>query len=513
VNCKGQFSIIAALLVAVVLVGTVITTYATLRQSTSQEQPQVLTAIDETNLALDKVLGFTVGYYGSVLQVTGDTAYAKSLTAKYLDDSLRNIGDIKPEWGAVFTLVSLDLSANWFMNSSYSAGEAVVDYSLPGLGISGMSYTTSCRLDVQVSNSSSANQACLTVLKDRSEPVINLGRGNFKFYRYLQPNASWGFEEPSGEFTAFANGTYLIGIPQGMGIDASDYMVQVTDTRGIMVAAASFSRITATFMWNTTTALPAADYVDSSTVNLGSQSNFTAQQYGPDSIYDRLTEGTSAPVLPDYYPSSYALGNSTALVSGELSYLQFDDGVRMIFRSYASAFSAQTLYAHQEITSIAGTSYYTLRTSAADASGTTLAAPMTSSRVLLGKSVYSLQGVSSIPASTWTLYYRAWRDTPTSVPTNSPSSTVGGWSNPANAYADNSGYAYSTINGTRQVYGGYGFSVPANASVTQVRVRLDAWCTTDDDICLKFQLMVGQRGLLRHRRLMLRHLRQLIGLA
>jgi len=132
VNSKGQFSIIAALLVAVVLIGTVITTYATLRYSTSQDQPQVLSAIDETNLALEKVLGFTVGYYGSVLQVTGDSSYAKSLTMDYLKKSLGNIVDIKPEWGASFSLVSLDLSANWFTNNSYSAGQAVVTYDLTG---------------------------------------------------------------------------------------------------------------------------------------------------------------------------------------------------------------------------------------------------------------------------------------------------------------------------------------------------------------------------------------------
>ncbi|MCW4044301.1 MAG: hypothetical protein NWE94_02140, partial [Candidatus Bathyarchaeota archaeon] len=410
-NSKGQFSIIAALLVAVVLVGTVITTYATLRQSASQEQPQVLTAVDETNLALDKVLGFTVGYYGSVLQVTGDSAYAKSLTTTYLRDSLGSLADIKPEWGAVFTLVSLDLSANWFTNASYSAGEAVVDYSLPGLGISGMSYKTSCRMDVQVSNSSSLNQACLTVLKDGSEPLINLGRANFKFYRYLQPNASWGFEEPSGEFTVFANGTYVIGIPTGMGIDASDYMVQVTDTRGIMVAAASFSRITASFMWNTTSVLPAADYVDSSTVNVGVQSNFTAQQFGPDGISDTLTENVFRTIAQNYNASEFNLG-STSLVSGLLSDLQSDNGVRMVFRSYVSGTSIQTFYAHQETTTIGGTPYYVFKTDAADASGLTLTAQMSSSRVMLGKSVYRLQGISSIPESTWTVNYRAWQDPP-----------------------------------------------------------------------------------------------------
>jgi hypothetical protein len=408
VNSRGQFSIIAALLVAVVLIGTVITTYATLRYSTSQDQPQVLSAIDETNLALEKVLGFTVGYYGSVLQVTGDTSYAKNLTTNYLNSSLNNIADINPEWGASFSLISLDLSANWFTNTSYIAGQVGVAYDLVGLGISGMSYSAACRLDVQVLKSPSSSKACLNVTKDGNEPLINLGKQNFKFYRYQYSNLTWDFETPSGELTAFANGTYLIDVPPE--IDPSSFVVQVTDTRGIMVAAASFSRITSTLMWNTTTTPQGADYVDSRIINIGAQSNFTAQQYGPDGIFDTLTEGTSGPVLPNYYPSSYVLGGLTTNVSGSLSYLQFDDGVRMVFRSYVSGTSAQTLYAHQETTSIAGTPYYTLLSNSADASGLTLTAQMSSSRVLLGKSVYSLQGVSSIPASTWTVNYRAWRD-------------------------------------------------------------------------------------------------------
>jgi hypothetical protein len=78
-----------------------------------------------------------------------------------------------------------------------------------------------------------------------------------------------------------------------------------------------------------------------------------------------------------------------------------------------------------------------------------------------------------------------YRVTPTVV-TQSPGSNNAGWINPANAYADNGGYANSTTAGNQQVYGGYGFSVPANASVTQVRVRLDAWCPSgNDDLMLE----------------------------
>jgi hypothetical protein len=347
VNSKGQFSIIAALLVAVVLIGTVITTYATLRYSTNQDQPQVLSAIDETNLALEKVLGFTVGYYGSILQVTGDTSYAKDLTTNYLNSSLNNIADIQPEWGASFSLVSLDLSTNWFTNNSYSAGQAVVAYDLVGLGIYGMSYQASCRLDVQVSTLLSSSQVCLNVFTDGDEPLVNLGEQNFQFYRYQYSNLTWDFAAPSGEVTAFANGTYLIDIPPG--IDSSSYVVQVTDTRGLMVAAASFSRITSTLMWNTTTSIQGEDYVDSSTVNVGAQSNFTAQQYGPDGVYDTLTEGVSGSVIQNYYPSNFNLIGSTTLASGTIANLQSDNGQYMQFHSYASAYTSPSTFGYTDI--------------------------------------------------------------------------------------------------------------------------------------------------------------------
>lgn len=61
--------------------------------------------------------------------------------------------------------------------------------------------------------------------------------------------------------------------------------------------------------------------------------------------------------------------------------------------------------------------------------------------------------------------------------TNSPSSTTGGWTNPTNAYADDGTYAYitSATPSASQTYSGYGFNIPSGASITQVRVRYDAW--------------------------------------
>src|SRR5512138_3007269 len=129
-NRKGQFSVIAAMLVAVVLVSAVITTYSSIRYNAQTETPQTLSTVDEVNLALKRILGFTVGYYGSVLEVTGNTTYAKALASNYLSSGLDNIADIRPELSPSFTIVSLDLKTQWYSNESYSSGNFVIKYDL-----------------------------------------------------------------------------------------------------------------------------------------------------------------------------------------------------------------------------------------------------------------------------------------------------------------------------------------------------------------------------------------------
>jgi len=252
-NNKGQFSIIAALLVAVVLISTVIITYSTIRNSPIQDQPQILSAIDETNFAIKQILGFTVGYYGSVLQVTGNTSYAKELATNYTHSGLENIANMHPEWGASFTVNNLDMHTNWFTKTSYSMGNLSITYDLTGLGIYGITYETSCKLGVQVMNTTLNNQACLNIAKDENEePLINLGKQNFKFYSYKHTDSTWDLISPSTEPVAFANGTYHINMsdPALSQVDPYSYVVQVADPRGITVVASSFNRYTCTLNWS-----------------------------------------------------------------------------------------------------------------------------------------------------------------------------------------------------------------------------------------------------------------------
>ncbi|MBN1358231.1 hypothetical protein JW988_05630 [Candidatus Bathyarchaeota archaeon] len=291
INKKGQFTIIAALLVAVVLIAAVMTTYSAIRYSTVEDNPQVLSAVDEINLALKQVVGFTVGYYGSVLQVTGNTSYARLLASNYLQSGLENIGDIRPEWSASFNVTTLNLRTDWFSNASFSSGNLSVTYDLAGIGLYNMTYFASSRLDVEILGSSET-QAVVSVNKDGTEPLINLAKQNLRFYHYLDETSTWELVSPTTDPIVYANGTYIIDFPAG--VDPDSYLIKIEDTRGIIVVASSFSSYVAAIIQNST--YTDADYVDldtsdvDSSSDIGSQSNFTAQQSAPDSTYDTLTE-------------------------------------------------------------------------------------------------------------------------------------------------------------------------------------------------------------------------------
>jgi hypothetical protein len=316
-NKKGQFSIIAALLVAVVLITTVVVTYSTIRNSQVSDQPQIQSAIDETNLALKEVLGFTVGYYGSVLESTGNTTYAQEHATEYLHSGLEYTANTHPEWGTSFDVTNSQLYTYWYATDSQSNGNLSVSYNLTGLGITGMTYDTSCSLNVQITPTVN-NQVYLAVTKDENEPLIDLGKGNFKFYRY--DNSSWNFVIPTDEPLAYSNGTYQMNIPDR--VDANSYLIQVEDQRGIIVVAASYSYYICDMAWNVTKTQSVADhYVDlNSSSSVGTHSNFTAMQKGPDLIMDNLTEGITTQRIPDKWSLPIDYDRSTSWATPTMAY-------------------------------------------------------------------------------------------------------------------------------------------------------------------------------------------------
>jgi hypothetical protein len=309
-NKRGQFSIIAALLVAVVLITTVVVTYSTIRNSPIREQPQIQSAIDETNLAVKEIIGFTVGYYGSILQSTGNQTYAQELAMEYLQGGLEYTAGTHPEWGTSFDVTNSSLVTYWYTSSSYSSGNLSLSYNLTGLGIYGITYQTSCSLGVQIMPTIN-NQAYLNITQDGTQPIINFGKTNFNFYHYVTTDSRWDRIHPANDPMSYSNGTYQMDIPSG--IDVNSYLIQVEDQRGIIVVASSFSTYTCNLAWTAwnTTVSVTQHYVDNNSSdvdfspNIGTQSNFTAMQHGPDGVMDTVTEGITNPTVPEKWVSPF----------------------------------------------------------------------------------------------------------------------------------------------------------------------------------------------------------------
>jgi hypothetical protein len=251
---KGQFSIIAALLVSVILVTAVISTYSMVRHAPIQNSPTVLTAMGEMNADIKRILDHTVGYYGSILKVTGNSTYAQSLTTSYLSSGLVHIAYSHPEWNPSFSLNFEQVSTRWYMPESYSVGNISLTYSLGSLGIEGVTYETSSALKVNILSSGSG-VAQIKVIRDNTEPELGLSEESFWFYKYNYDDSTWELVNPTNLIIS-SNGVYTLTIPSGVDQDA--YSVQVEDNRGIMVTAfytqnsvsSGIPHYTYTFNWN-----------------------------------------------------------------------------------------------------------------------------------------------------------------------------------------------------------------------------------------------------------------------
>jgi len=253
---KGQFSIIAALLVSVILVTAVISTYTMVRHSPLQDSPKVLTALGEMNADIKRILDFTVGYYGSILKVTGNSTYARGLTTRYLSSGLVNVAHSHPEWNPSFEVNFEKFSTRWFMPDSCSIGQISVTYSLAALGIEGVKYETSSALAVKMLDSN-PGVARINVTRDNTELELGLSKDNFWFYKYNYDDSTWELVNPT-DIKVSSNGVYNITLPSGVDQDA--YSVQVEDDRGLFVlafysqdsVASGIPHYTYTFEWDDT---------------------------------------------------------------------------------------------------------------------------------------------------------------------------------------------------------------------------------------------------------------------
>lgn len=235
--------------------------------------------------------------------------------------------------------------------------------------------------------------------------IESLKSGETAFFRWIYQATSTGTVTFNATYNAAPSGIFAVATVNIATTPSGGAQGQVTITG---------QNGSSTFYPTQWATLGGTQYVS------GTISNLNSSDLNP--VVFRSYYTGAAPTNDTYYPSSYNLLGSTQLVSGTLSDLQTNNGAYMTFQSGSTI---PQLYAHSESVNIAGSPYYLNKLTSSDGPATNLSASMgTAGRQLLGKFVYPLTGVTSIPASTWTMNYRTWRDAGFSVGFDSGSSTA-----------------------------------------------------------------------------------------
>jgi hypothetical protein len=241
---RGQFYLITSLLVFIIITAAVASIYSSIRGFEIERSEKAYIVASTVNADLKKACGFALAYYGSILQVTGNTTYARELITTYFSDSLTYISAKNPAFGVGVSLQSLNFNVTWFRHTSFSELSAETNYTLSLCDWGPINYKAMNSLTVEIIQVNNTT-ATLRISKDDGELVI-LHMNNFKFAFFK--DSAWQFISPSVEPTVYADGTYVISLPQGM--DPDNFFVVVEDGRGIVVVAANRESYVYNFSWD-----------------------------------------------------------------------------------------------------------------------------------------------------------------------------------------------------------------------------------------------------------------------
>jgi hypothetical protein len=234
-NRRGQFLVLTAFLVVVILSSAIIVSYKRIQENPFSGAITFSSSMAEINNSLSEILGFTVGYYGSIIQVTGNVTYAQMKTVEYLKSGLVTVAQSHVDRGTDFTLDDMNIHTNWFNSISSTEGDITLSYGIPSIGLVGVKFKAYASIKVEILETI-GNQARVKVTMNKDRVDLSLLKSNFRFFEYDLNTNRWNYIELPSDPTVTTSGEYLITIPAGINTNA--YYLQVVDRRGIMVAAA-----------------------------------------------------------------------------------------------------------------------------------------------------------------------------------------------------------------------------------------------------------------------------------
>ena len=224
----------AAFLVLVIMISAIIAAFNRIQDNPFKEPVTLSDSLKTVSNSLHELLGFTVGYYGSIIKLTGNVTYAKEKTSSYFQSGLDTVAHEDINSGVSLSLQQMSVSTNWLVKQGFTKGSLIVNYSIPSLGIYGVKYSGSASLTISILQT--VGSTCyVQVLGDNDEPNLSLTKDDFQFFKYDSSKNTWVYINPVYDPIISNSGIYSMTLPSGINHNA--YYLQVTDSRGIVASS------------------------------------------------------------------------------------------------------------------------------------------------------------------------------------------------------------------------------------------------------------------------------------
>ncbi len=247
---KGQFIVIAALLISIMIVSVSTIIYGTVTYYRSEQWEEYLTVVDSIRTASFNALGISLAKYSQTQNST--------ILRDNLNQWIRDVRKAYPSFGVdlSFTLesgvrsvfgmnlnYSLGLAHTWNQQVSFSAANTTFNLNFASVGLTGYNFSANAFLQMNIHDaiwySRTGNQFLriyVTVDKEGPQPIISLGRNNF--VQVKMNDTPKNFSLTRYYSTTYHHFTYEIRVNSVTTLPSS-VEVTLVDMRGIKTISSS----------------------------------------------------------------------------------------------------------------------------------------------------------------------------------------------------------------------------------------------------------------------------------
>jgi hypothetical protein len=170
-NKKGQFVLIAVLLVAIMLISTGALMHGAVTYYKHEPWEEYLTLIANIELNSRRLVELSLANYTQTLD--------DSILEANLDNWQTNLNTMYPSSGIALTATSMELIHTWNQTAAISSGQSDFTLNISSIGLTGYKFTAKAFLKLKILNANSEN-VTVTVKAEDNKPLTDLSKNNFQ---------------------------------------------------------------------------------------------------------------------------------------------------------------------------------------------------------------------------------------------------------------------------------------------------------------------------------------------